>query len=841
MSETIGHYDILGVIGSGKMGTVYRARDTRAGRTVALRILDGVPPDPLDRTRIVDSIRPYLQISHPHIAALVEVGDDAGRVFVVHEFVSGDSLSVVMADRPMSLRRAVELALQIADGLAEAHALELIHGALKPDAVFVSSSGRAKVLNFGLAERPGSAGIDRAPFMSPEQVLSEAIDHRTDVFALAGLLHLLATGREPFAGADASEIGLNVMQAKPVAPSLLNPDVPATIDAIVAKGLAKKASDRYQSVAELAADLRMAVEGIRGHDVAPAPPVRRGRGEPAWARLGVLASLLVAAAAVAVWQWFDPLEQFWVGRLRAQPAPVVVVLPFTTSGSETKQPYFGAGIAEDFSVRLGHIPGVTTIGRSSIRNFAGRAPQAVAQDVQASVALTGEIKAGDAGWKTLNITLTLVDRVDGQAIWHRSYNAPATDLVALETRMARDVAERLGVSKIAAAASNRGALRVIDSAAFDTYLQARDALAAQDASRAVQLFEAAITADPSLFEAHAGLAEALSMGSTFEGRLALPDVIARMREVAEDASVADPDAASGYLALGLTAPTLRETLTRLRRAIEIDRSYATAYWHVAELLRDVDPARAMRFTMRVIELDPLSHMARYQLAVGYIALGEFDEALIETARGQALAPTSPWWDVIRARVRAVRPAGGMPPVFAPNTPGADLPPAAMATALSLMADGLAAEATAALTTITRTYPAACDSWAILADVQSDAGNKAEGARLGLLILSQADKSPEPALWARCAAMTAAAIGDADRTAMWIDRAAGSEQVLRLWGATNGIMSPRSAIAQRLLPWRTVVGAPRVAVAVASLDAAYAKARGEASKILDGLLEQTARR
>ena len=826
MSQGYGHYDILGIVGAGGRGPVYRARDRRAGRTVALRVLATPVPDPLNRTRLLDTIRPYTALFHPNVATLFDVGAEDGRVYLVYEFVAGEKLSAAGSGRALNIRRALDLASQLADALAEAHACQLVHGALTPAAVIVTSKGHAKILDFGLTP------------LDPDEA-GQSVDHRTDIFALGAVLYGMLTGREPFAGSNASDIGLKVEQSTPPAPSLLNPAVPNALDTIVARAMAKHPADRYESVAEMAAELRAASDAMRLHDSAmdrPAP-VRRARSRGSRAALVVL--LVMAIAAFAAWHWQDTLRQTWHARVGPRPTPLVVVLPFAIGGRETSRPYFGAGLAEDLAMRLSQMTGVTTLGRSSIRSFAGRSPQSVAQDVQASVALTGTLTPADSEWKTLTLGLSLVDREDGQTIWTRDYSAQAADLIALETRIVLDVAEYLGVTFKQNPAASRAALRIVDAAAFDAYLQARDALAAQDASRAVQLFETAIAADSSIVEAHTGLVEALSIGAAFENRLAFSDVEGRMREAAEQAATVDPDAASVQCALGLASSTLSDGLTRLRAAVETDRSYVAAYWAIAELLREVDPVRSIRFTRRVIELDPVSALARYQLAAGNIALGEFDQALVETARGQALAPALSWWDALQARVRIARHTGGS--AVPPRAPGhePDLPPAAVMLASSLLLDRRAADAAATLTAITRLYPAACDASAMLAGIYVLGSNRAEGLRLGYQILTWAEKADDPSPWSRCAAMAAAAINDPARAAAWIARAAGSERALRMWAATNGAMSPRSSISQQLFPWRNVTASPEVIASLKALDAAYSRARDDAAKILGGLLEQTA--
>lgn len=858
MSQGYGHYDILGIIGTGRQGAVYRARDTRAGRTVALRVLATPVPDPLNRTRLLDTIRPYTALSHPNVATLFDVGAEDGRVYLVYEFVAGEKLSAAGSGHALNIRRALDLASQLADGLAEAHACQLVHGALTPAAVIVTSKGHAKILDFGLtpldpdearqhraamrlAERGAAQGTGSVGFMSPEQVLGESVDHRTDIFALGAVLYVMLTGHEPFTGSKASEIGLKVVQSTPPAPSLRNPAVPHVLDTIVARAMARNPGDRYGSVAEMAAELRAASDAMRLHESVMDRGAPVGRARSRGGRAALVLLMLTAIAALAAWHWQDVLRQTWHARVGPRPTPLVVVLPFAIGGGETSRPYFGAGLAEDLAMRLSQMRGITTLGRSSIRSFSGHSPQSVAQDVQASVALTGTVTPADSEWKMLTLGLSLVDRVDGQTLWKRDYSSQGADLIAVEMRIVRDICEYLGVAFTQPPAASRAALRIVDAAAFDAYLQARDALAAQDASRAVQLFETAIAGDSSIVEAHTGLVEALSVGAAFENRLAFSDVEGRMREAAEQAATVDPDAASVQFAFGLASSTLGDGLTRLRAAVEIDRSYVAAYWAIAELLREVDPARSIRFTRRVIELDPVSALARYQLAAGNIALGEFDQAMVETARGEALAPALPWWDALRARVRIARKTGGgaVPPRAAGHEP--DLPPAALMLASSLLLDHRAADAATTLTAITRLYPAACDATAMLAGIHMLGSNRAEGLRLAYQTLAWAEKADDPSPWARCAAMAAAAINDPVRSAAWIARAAGSDRALRMWGATNGAMSPRSSIRQQLFPWRNVTASPAVIASLKALDASYSRVREEAAKILGGLLEQTAAR
>jgi len=854
MSESIGHYDILGLVGTGTHGTVFRARDTKVGRTVAIRVLGGAMPDPLRRSRSVDLIQPYTALSHPHVATLFEVGEHQGAIYLVHEFVPGDTIASLTSGRPINVRRAIDLATQVADALAEAHSLDLIHGALGPTTVVVTPKGHAKVLDFGLtawtreddpgltAERFAAAGATLGPravgCIAPEQLLGQAVDHRADLFALGALLHEMLTGESPFAAGTAAESGVKVLQTNPAAPSAVNPDVPAGLDVIVTRALAKKPDERYQSAATIAADLRTMASTYHGPEGASQAGLVRAPARRSPWRSAVLGSLLLAAIALAAWQWQEPLWQAWRGAFGSQPIPIVVVMPFQIEGSDLSRPYFGAAFSDDLARRMGHVPGLTVVGRSTIRAYAGKSPESVARDVGASLAVAGRLTPADEDWSALRAEVTLVDRESGKTIWARPYTSEARDVIALQAQIARDVANWLRIAGAPTAGQGRAALRLVDPAAYNLYLQARDAMADHDASRAAQLYESAIAADPSLLEAHTGLVEALSRNAAFDGRIARVDVQARIREAAEAASTTDPDLASTQLAMGLAAPTARQALERLRKAIDIDRSYTAAYLAIADIIREADPARAISVTRQALRFDPVHPLVRYQLAVANLMLGQFNDALVETARGQALAPSLPWWDALRVRIALARPGRGDAPAAAgaAETPRAatDFPPFSILRAASLNAEGRRADALALLAGVTRLYPGSCEAKAMAAAIRFQGSERGAALRSAREILAAAEASGRQMAWARCAALAAAAINDAPQAATWIARAASSDDGIRWWGAVNGVLTANAGIRQNVFPWSNVAGSREVGLAMARIDAALAVVRADAAKLLAGL-------
>jgi serine/threonine protein kinase len=316
--QTIAHYNLLERLGAGALGDVYRARDLKVGRTVALMV---PPPELLadadQRQKFLEQARAAQALNHPNIATLFDVVEQDGQCYLAYEFAAGPSLRAEMAGRAVNLRRAIELAAQISDALAEGHSRGLVHGDLRPDNIVITPKGSPKILNFGLTgwttssqARSAAASADGigadphgvAGYLSPEQALGGAIDERSDMFSFGVLLHEMLTGRNPFTGPVPSATVMNVIRLNPPPPSAATPSVPKELDALVARALAKPVESRPGGALALSSDLRRiaATLDAREHDVdLPVHEnVKRGNSGRGW-----LVAAVLVAALIAVW-WY---------------------------------------------------------------------------------------------------------------------------------------------------------------------------------------------------------------------------------------------------------------------------------------------------------------------------------------------------------------------------------------------------------------------------------------------------------------------------------------------------------------------------------------------------------
>ena len=791
------------------MGEVYRARDTRLGRTVAIKVLTAdVTADPVRRERFLRDARAATALSHPNIAALYEIGEDQGQLFLVLEYAPGETLRHTIAGRPLNPRRAIDLAVQIADALADAHAAGIVHRDLEPDNIIVTPKGNAKILDFGLAAwTAGGAARDHAAivsgdagtpgtlaYLSPEQALGEQVDYRTDIFSLGIILFEMLTGRLPFTATASTPLALQIVQAVAPAPSAVNKALPPELDAIAARAMAKSLDQRYESAVTLSAELRAvgAILDVRSDMQEPAAvfvPIQRARS--GGARIALL--LLVAAIGAGAWYERATLQQFWRAHLGPPPAPVIAVAPFET---DPGQLFFADGLADDLIARLGQTPGLKVIGRSAIRQLRGRAPKDVARDLGAAVVLTGSARpAGDS----VKISFELIDPVDGRSVWSEQYSRDLKDIFAVQAQVAEQVAAALGVKPQPTGASARAASRLVDPRAYELYLRGRQAAADRRLAEAIALYQRATAADAGLGEAFAGIAEALQPRAPFSTAAAEISRRQRVETAARRAYELDPDLPAANLAMGSVSDTLADTLKYLRHAIDLDPSAADPYRLVGDQLQDIDAALAVAFFQKSLLLDPKLDASRAAMASALGLLGRDEDAQ----------------NALKAMSR----------------PDADPELTARRQALTDFHEGHDARAAAEMAA---RAPDTCEAKAALAALALERHETATAHRLadGFLAQAQLETASPPAI--RCGLRAAAALQSSGLAAALLDRIGSSEPALRAFAAVVNGRSGLMWIDPRAYPWGLIARQPLVAEARQRLDAAYTREREIARAVLKGL-------
>jgi TolB-like protein len=845
MFETLGHYKILDRIGAGGIGELFRARDTRLGRTVAIKAVGpGIAGDAARRARFVQAARAASALSHPNIATLFEIGEDRDQLFLVFEYVPGETLTNVIAGRPLNPRRAIDLGVQMADALADAHGLGLIHGDIKADNIIVTPKGNAKILDFGLAawtsggaerERAASGAEDpdaarrTAAYLSPEQALGERVDSRTDIFSLGTVLFEMLTGQVPFTGATSAAVALQIVQASAPAPSTVNRSLPVELDAIAGRALAKSLDQRYESAATMAAELRSvgAILDVRSDALeaaqafVPAKPARRPIGR--W-----LVVLLVAAAiGAAVWVEREPLDQLYRRTLAPAPAPVIVVMPLEFQGGEGSPAYLADGLADDLMARLGQTKGLKVVGRSSTRDLRGRQPRDVATELGASVILTGSVRqAGEA----ITLSLDLIDLSDGFTIWSGQYARDIKDIFAVQAQAAEQVATALRLTFQPTAASARVASRLVDPRAYDAYLRGRQAVAAGRLSEAQGLFEDAIRQDDGLVEAHAALAEALALAPAY-GAADDPARDARLRRAADRAFELDPDAPQSNVAAALASEHLIDALGALKRAIAIDPSFAEGFYQIGRQIGDVDPPRALAFYRRALALDPLMAAAHGAVVDLQIASGRLDDAEreITTAPGSADAP---WKSAARIHVLvARRQFDAALKLFDQNGRLRGQPTVQLEYADVLGMAGRLNEAYREATSLVAANPADCLANATLAALRQARGTAALARQAVGPAIAAGASDPAGPVSVRCGVLSLAAIDDAAGVGAQVRRIAASERLLRGWSIDVAGRSGGYLLKAGWFPVSRVIDQAAVVDARHALDQAYAAAAVQVASAL----------
>ena len=589
--QRIGPYEVLQEIGRGGMGEVYKARDTRLGRQVALKFLPSSFRDDLDRrARLLTEARAASSLHSPHIAAIHDIGEHEGRTFIVMEYVEGESLSQKLKAGALALSEAIDIVMRIAEALEEAHVRGIIHRDIKSSNLVVTPRGQVKVLDFGLAKviQPLGVGIANAEsalttqpettpgmvmgtvhYMSPEQARGLAVDARTDLFSLGVVLYEMVTGRLPFEGETSSDVLAAILQRDPEPLARHCSEVPVKLEQIVGRCLEKDLQRRYQTASEL----REAVERLR-HDVSTG----------SWKT-----SLLAATAEASV-----------------------AVLPFTNMSADPENEFFADGITEEIINALTQIENLHVAARTSAFSFKGKHLdlRIVGERLNVKTVLEGSVRrAGNR----IRIMAQLINVADGYHLWSERYDRELKDVFEVQDDISHAIADRL---KVSLDSGRQAAVKPGTSnlEAYQLYLKGRALLYRRgtDILRAAKCFERAVGLDAHYALAWSGLADARNMIGLYG--LERPET---------------------------TMPQAKQAATR---AIALDPALAEAHCSLAcvSMLHDWEWNKAEAEFCRARELNPryLQNLDWYAVFYLVWSQGRFDEGIAVARQAVEYDPLS---------------------------------------------------------------------------------------------------------------------------------------------------------------------------------------------------------
>ncbi|HTL97763.1 MAG TPA: protein kinase [Holophagaceae bacterium] len=623
----LGPYEIVEPLGAGGMGEVWKARDTRLERFVAVKVLQGdwaAQPGWLSRFRL--EAKAIASLNHPNILGIFDIGSEGQLPFAVMELLEGETLRARLSRGPLVPRQALDLAQQMAHGLAAAHEKGLIHRDLKPENLWITREGRLKILDFGLAKRPAEAGIESPDeaetleighrteaglvlgtigYMSPEQARGGALDLRSDLFSFGAVLWEMLMGRKAFARSSAADTLAAILTEDPPSLEGASTPVPPGLQRVVEHCLDKHPEGRFQS----ARDLAFALEAI-----SEVPAARAPAGTPSLA-----------------------------------------VLPFVNLSQSKDQDYFSDGVSEEIINALMKVEGLRVAARTSSFAFKGKDEDArrigaalgVKHLLEGSVRIAGE---------RLRVSAQLISVEDGCQLWSDRFDRGLADIFEVQDEIARAIAQALEVKLLHSEGARLVPSATADPEAYDLFLRGRAYYNQRLASKAIECFEAAIARDSKFAEAYTGLADARSVQGYYGGVHTL-EAHAKAREAAEMARRLDPAAAGPHVSMAILEhyygwDFLKEE-AELAAAIRINPNLSTAHYWMGILfsLRGME-GKALPFAQRSVELDPLNPNALVGLGLIHYGAGRHEEAMVFFNRAHAAEPAAllPMTAIARCRI-----------------------------------------------------------------------------------------------------------------------------------------------------------------------------------------------
>lgn len=685
IGKTLRNYQITEKIGAGGQGTVYKATDTKLGRTVIIKVL---PPEltakETNLRRFEREARLASSLDHPNICTIFDMDVVDGVHFIAMQHVAGKNVRQLVAGRPLELKSALLIAVQVADALAVAHARGIIHRDVKSGNVMVMPSGQVKVLDFGLAKllddaEAGKSGIHRteltevgvpygtATYAAPEQARGDRVDKRADIFSMGVLLYEMLTGTWPFRGRSTIEVRHAVLYDAPEPLAKFRRDpFPPLLQQILDRAMAKDPGARYQKMEEMREDLHRVLEEIGassqrsgGSSVAPEPARHASGDNPVSRAMRWIRSITRSDSPTSSPSLLTPTKQGIhetpFTTVASQEKKTLAILPFKNLSNDPASSFYEFSLADAVITELARIRSLVVRPSSVIAKYQGQQidPREVGQDLNVNAVLTaGFINAGER----FRVTAQLLDVESGEILWSDRIDTSAADIITVQDTIAQQIVAGLSL-ELSPAEQVGVAKRTTHAGAYEEYLRGRDLFARfifrttarEDCDAAIAHFQRAIQLDPNFGLAHDGLG-ACHVNRVFKGLGGAEDFEAA--EAAFNKALAiDPNLAEARM-LKVFVLLWRGEKQRARDEVALARreapNEAVVYFVKATLHRlDGEYARALASYDRLVRLDPAAHVvASFNRALVYIYMGRLDDAL--STLDNAHEPENPLVKTFRA-------------------------------------------------------------------------------------------------------------------------------------------------------------------------------------------------
>ncbi|MDH4270676.1 MAG: protein kinase [Candidatus Aminicenantes bacterium] len=657
-----GRYQVTEELGKGGMGRVYKAYDTEIGEHVALKVLK---PEISADESIVERFRNELKlarrISHRNICRMFDIGRSQDTTYIAMEFVSGEDLKTLLRRvGQLPARRTVAVALQVCEGLAEAHRLGVVHRDLKPQNIMVDREGNARIMDFGIARSLKGKGVTEAgvilgtpDYMSPEQLEGKEADQRSDIYALGAVLFEMVTGEPPFEGETPLIVAAKHKTEKPRDPREANPQVPEALSRLILRCLEKEKGARYQSAEEVAAGLTTIERELpktRGATakVTKAYPTGLRKRWP----MVVAGAAILALAAIG----YLLVERKGKSQTPGSPSGAatsaytssLAVLPFEDLSPLQDQAVLSIGITDDLITKLSSIGQLKVISRQSVMRFRGESKdiREIGKELGVDNILEGSIQREKDNLR-VNVKLTRVE--DSFNLWGETFDRKVESIFSVQDEISRAVVNALRIELVAGQDYMLVKRYTQDPDAYNFYLQGRiewNKRTEAAIRRSIELYQEAISRDPNFALAYAGIADAYS----FLGRLGFApptDVFPKAKEAAEKALEIDDALAEGYVAVAFIKYNFdwnwMDAEIDFNWAVGLNPNYATAYQYYGSLLASVGRFdEAMAKFEKAQELDPKSLPIRASIASLYYYTRQYDQAIKEWREIKKTDASIPW-------------------------------------------------------------------------------------------------------------------------------------------------------------------------------------------------------